>query len=67
MMGWIILILIVFAIGIFWYLGKQKKGDPFKDEVDTPLQILRRRFAQGEISQEEYEERRKQLEREKNQ
>ncbi|GAA4948020.1 hypothetical protein GCM10023314_21660 [Algibacter agarivorans] len=46
-------------IGIFWFLFKTSFREPTKDNA---LQILKKRFANGEISKEEYEESKKTLE-----
>ncbi len=48
---WVILILWIFAIP-YDIPGQRKKKD-------SPLDILKRRFASGEISNEEYEEKKK--------
>ncbi|MAP34270.1 MAG: hypothetical protein CME75_00420 [Halomonas sp.] len=52
MYAWII-VLGVIVLGIFLYLGKNgsKMG-----KRETPLEILNRRFANGEITKEEFEE-----------
>jgi putative membrane protein len=62
-MHWIWWILwIVFIIWIFvtpWGFYRQRTT-----RKETPLEILKRRYAEGKISTEEYEERKKRLERE---
>ena len=52
---WIIIIILVFS----------GAGSRFKEksEKEGPLDILKRRYANGEISTEEYEERKKNLEK----
>lgn len=52
MYAWII-VLGVIVLGIFLYLGRNgsKMG-----KRETPLEILNRRFANGEITKEEFEE-----------
>lgn len=53
-MSWIGLILwVLFLVGIFVIIWKIS-GNRKKNE--TPLDILKRRFAKGEITKEEYEE-----------
>jgi len=56
------IIFLVIAIGALWYLGKEKLGFPLGPKKDDPLDILKRRFANGEIDEEEYEERKAVLE-----
>ena len=56
------IIFLVIAIGGLWYLGKEKLGFPLGPKKDDPLDILKRRFANGEIDEEEYEERKAVLE-----
>ncbi|MCK0178061.1 SHOCT domain-containing protein [Flavobacteriaceae bacterium S0862] len=46
-------------IGIFWFLYEISFRGPKKDDS---LQILKKRFASGKISKEEYEESKKILE-----
>lgn len=52
---WIIFLGI--AIGAVWYFGKEKGGFSFGPKKDNPLDILKHRFANGEIDEKEYEER----------
>ncbi|WP_238354401.1 SHOCT domain-containing protein [Fulvivirga marina] len=51
---WIILIFWIFATP--WSIPGQRKKN------DSPLEILKRRYASGEISTEEYQERKQLLE-----
>ncbi len=60
MFSWIfILAIVVWAI---WYYGKGKEDFLGKRLKDAPIDLLKRRFAKGEITEEEYEERRAVLE-----
>ena len=52
MYAWII-VLVVIVLGILLYT-KKNKNKTLKRE--TPLEILNRRYAMGEIKKEEYEE-----------
>lgn len=52
---WVILLVWIFATP--WNIPGQKK------KKDTPLDILQKRYAAGEINTDEYEERKKVLER----
>lgn len=60
---WILLIIGLIAILIGWrpdfIQGRKPDGDTFRK---TPLEILKERYARGEISQEEYQEMRRNLE-----
>lgn len=51
---WVVLILALF--GLFEPVPRRKMRE-------TPLQVLQRRYAAGEISTQEYEERKQRLER----
>ena len=48
---------------VVWFLrGAQRSGDTQKSRDSPPMEILRRRLADGSISVEEYEQRREMLE-----
>jgi putative membrane protein len=51
------------VLGIRWLLRQERGagGGPSSPPVDDPLDILRRRYAAGEIDEEEYQRRRKTL------
>ncbi|GAB6061879.1 SHOCT domain-containing protein [Deferrisoma palaeochoriense] len=61
--GWLVMILFwgIVGVGVVlavrWFLAQQPRR---RDE--TPLEILKRRYAAGEISREEYERMRRDLE-----
>jgi putative membrane protein len=58
---WIILAAI--AIAVVWYFNKNNGNAPFiSPKKEDTLDILKRRFANGEIDEEEYEERKAVLE-----
>lgn len=61
--GWLVLLLFLAVIigGAVWFLQYLFPSIPSKN---SPLDILDRRYASGEISGEEYEERRRLLSRE---
>jgi putative membrane protein len=56
---WIVLIVL-----IFWLSGPLARNTA-RGSRETPLEILQRRYAAGEISTEEYEERKSRLERDR--
>jgi len=62
-LGWIVMLLFwgVVAVGVVlavrWFLGQNRRAGS-----EIPLEILKRRYAAGEISREEYERMRRELE-----
>ena len=60
MFSWIFILAI--CIGLIWYFEKKQNIISNQLPKNTPLEILKRRFAKGEITEEEYEERRAVLE-----
>jgi len=54
MYSWIILLAIV--IWVVWKFGQKKSSFLLNKKKDTPLDILKRRFANGEITEKEYDE-----------
>lgn len=54
---WVLLIVLLFSLIIPKQRGTMAR--------ETPLEVLQRRYAAGEISSEEYEERKARLERDK--
>ena len=44
---------------------QQEEGPPGRPARETPLDILQRRYAEGEISTEEYDEHKERLERDR--
>ena len=65
MMGlwWILLIILALAVGGYFVRGSSRRApsSPRPSGRETPLEALERRFAEGEITAEEYEERRQKL------
>jgi|GEM_PF-1543995 len=61
MFGWLIIpLLIILAV---WYFNQNNMKWPDQQkQQDTSLDTLKNRFARGEISREEYEEKRRILE-----
>jgi putative membrane protein len=51
---WLIFLIVVGVI-VYFYVQNQKTKDPLPRPHETPLDILKRRYAEGDITQEEYE------------
>ena len=58
---WIIL-LIVIGVGAYFYIQNQKTKGQSPTRNESHLDILKKRYAKGEISKEEYEKMKKDLE-----
>ena len=59
MIAWIAIAVVVVILFLRWH-GGPKRGSPQYDRpVQTPLDILKERYAKGEIDREEFEERRR--------
>lgn len=58
--GFGIFVLIIFVVVILLILGKRGKSCS-SGGSDTPLDILKKRYAKGEITKEEFEERKRDL------
>ena len=56
---WIALIAAIFFL-IRWLVRSSRESSPLKTE-DSALDILKKRYARGEIDKEEYEEKKKDL------
>ena len=56
---WIFLVGV--AVWAIWKFGKGNSDLPFSPKKEDPLDILKRRFAKGEIDKDEYEERKAEL------
>jgi len=65
--GWIwmlggLLVMVGFVVLIVWAVGTMSRGGSSREpERPTALDILRERFARGEITQQEFEDARKTL------
>ena len=56
------LIILAGCIWAVWHFTKNSNAFPKKNAKDASLEILKRRFAKGQITVEEYEEKRAMLE-----
>jgi len=61
--GWLLWILLI--MGVVWVLTRAQSGRQShqSQQRETPLDVLQRRYAEGELSTEEYEERKERLQR----
>ena len=62
MIGFIAIIVIVVVMLVRWLGGTGHVGTPHSPPINTPIDILKERFARGEIDKDEFEERRRLLE-----
>ncbi len=58
---WLIVVLIV-GVAIYLTLQASKSKDPNSSTIESPLDILKKRYAKGEIESEEFERMKKDLE-----
>ncbi|MBT2732980.1 SHOCT domain-containing protein [Carnobacterium sp. ISL-102] len=54
---WILLLVVVVLLGAKLFFNQQNKGN----DRETPLEVLQKEYAKGNISEEEYLERKKHL------
>lgn len=61
--GMFMMILLILAVAVLVYLAlrKQPESRPAEFSRETPLEIVKRRYAKGEITKEEFEEMKKDL------
>ncbi len=50
---WLLLIAVVVAV--VYFMARQRGGGGSSSTWETPLEVLKKRYARGEISKEEYE------------
>ena len=51
-----VLLLIVIGVVIYLVMNRSSHQQFFSNESETPLDILKKRYARGEITREEYEQ-----------
>ena len=61
-MGWFWIILFALAIYLIYINNQQKIGPGPGGPPETPLEILKKRYARGEITREQFEEIKRELE-----
>jgi putative membrane protein len=56
-LGWLFFILfwVLIILGVVYFIKLISRGGRVKTEEETPLDILKRRYAKGEISKDEFE------------
>lgn len=61
--GWFMWIFLLIIIGVVVYMLMNMNKTKYRDREgsETPLDILKRRYANGDITQEEYEEKKRNL------
>lgn len=61
--GWMMIVWVLLLIALIVFVVKAiiNSGQGQKESRETPLEILKRRYARGEIDKEEFEERKKEL------
>lgn len=59
---WILWLLLLAGV-VFLFMGMTRSDN--KADKETPLEILKKRYARGEIDEEEYERRRNDLDKDK--
>jgi putative membrane protein len=57
-----ILFLFVTGLLVYFFVQAQKTKGPMQRQTESPLDILRRRYAEGEISKEDFDRMKKDLE-----
>ncbi len=57
---WWLLMLVIIALAVGWF-SRQRRSAGINGTNDSALEILKRRYARGEISKEEFEEKKKDL------
>lgn len=55
LMGWIWIIWIIIVVIVVWFIARGGAGVPIQRR-ETPEEILKRRYASGEINREDYEQ-----------
>ncbi len=59
--GWIIGLVVLVVIVVLIFMAMRPKGNTPVPKYKSPMDILKKRYAKGEISKEEYEEKKRQI------
>ena len=62
MFMWLIWIIIAAVIIYFFFNLSKRNGKPIDSEKESPTEILKRRYAKGEITKEEFDRIKKEIE-----
>jgi putative membrane protein len=60
-MGFGLLLMLLFFVAVIWLIITLASGKGIREEESDTLAILKKRYARGEISKEEYEEMKREL------
>ncbi len=60
-MGLFWLLILALLITLIWFLIQKGAGSSQSSNDDSPLEILKKRYARGEISEEEYRKMKKEI------
>jgi len=63
MFMWMIFLAILVAVVIYWLVRSDKSKTKDQPQGETPLDILKKRYAKGEITKDEFEAMKRDLER----
>lgn len=55
LMGWMWIIWIIIVVLVIWFIARGAGGGAAIQMGESPEQILKRRYASGEINREDYE------------
>jgi putative membrane protein len=62
MFMWMLLIIILGVLVVYWAARSAKSKGPMDTSVESPIDILKKRYAKGEVTSDEYEKMKKDLE-----
>jgi len=62
MFMWMVFIIILVAVAVYWLVRETRPKADHRLSGETPLDILKRRYAKGEITKDEFEKVKKDLE-----
>ena len=62
MFMWMILLLVIIALAIYYFTKVAGSKENLKPKGETPIEILKRRYAKGEITKDQFESMKKDME-----